>query len=109
MNWSVVYLPAALQDLRNLDGSQRILIRKAICKVSKNPLPLSEQGYGKPLGNKSNHNLTGFLKIKLKSTGLRIVYTLIRTADTMTIIVIGTREDEEVYAIAQRRAKKHDL
>ena len=33
MSWDVKYLPEALEDLRKLDGSQKILIRKAIQKV----------------------------------------------------------------------------
>lgn len=53
MKWDVVYLPEALDDLRGLDGSQRILVRKAIQKVTANPLPEYEGGYGKVLGNKN--------------------------------------------------------
>lgn len=42
MNWEVLYLPEALEDLRKLDGSQKILVRKAIQKVKRNPLPETE-------------------------------------------------------------------
>ena len=75
--WKVEYLPAALQDRRRLDGSVRKTVDKAIDKVSTNPLPVDEGGYGKPLGNKSGNNLTGLLK----------------------------REDETVYREASRRLK----
>ncbi len=109
MNWSVTYLPEALDDLKALDGSQRLLVRKAIAKVSKNPLPDYQNGYGKPLGNKSGTHLSGFLKIKLLSSGLRIVYKLIHTDDSMLIVIIGTRADEEVYEIAQKRIAKNKL
>lgn len=109
MTWNVQYLPEALKDLHDLDGSQRLLVRKAIAKVSKNPLPIYENGYGKPLGNKNGLDLTGFLKIKLRASGLRIVYKLVRTEDFMLIIVIGARADEEVYEIAADRALGHDL
>lgn len=95
MSWNVNYLPEALEDLRRLDGSQRILIRKAIQKISQNPLPETEGGYGKLLGNKNNINLSGFLKIKLRGAGLRIVYQLIRQDDDMLVIVIGAREDAD--------------
>ena len=37
MNWEVVYLPEALDDLRSLDGSQRVLVGKAIEKPSHFP------------------------------------------------------------------------
>ena len=109
MSWNVQYLPEALDDFRKLDGSQKILVRKAIQKVCQNPLPETEGGYGKLLGNKSSTNLTGFLKIKLRGAGLRIVYQLIRQGDYMLVIVIGVREDEEVYEIAQKRISKHNL
>ena len=33
MSWEVRYLPEVLDDFRALDGSQRILVRKAIEKV----------------------------------------------------------------------------
>ena len=55
------------------------------------------------------HSLTGFYKIKLRGIGIRIVYKLIRTETQMIVVVIGMREDEEVYEIAARRIKKHDL
>ena len=109
MSWNVKYLPEALDDFRKLDGSQKILVRKAIQKVCQNPLPETEDGYGKLLENKSSTNLTGFLKIKLRGAGLRIVYQLIRQGDYMLVIVIGVREDEEVYEIAQKRISKHNL
>lgn len=109
MNWTVKYLPEALKDLRALDGSPRKLVRKAIDKVSENPLPVSEGGLGKPLRNKGGNNLTGLLKIKLRSAGIRIVYKNIRQDNDMIVIVIGAREDDEVYDIAKQRATKHNL
>lgn len=109
MIWNVNYLPEVLEDLRKLDGSQRILIRKAIQKICQNPLPETEGGYGKILGKKNNTNLSGFLKVKLRGAGLRIVYQLIRQDDNLLVIVVGARKDEEVYKIANRRIIKHDL
>ena len=109
MSWAVSYLPEALDDLRALDGSQRVLVRKAIKKVSANPLPKAEGGYGTPLGNRSNKNLAGFLKVKLRAAGLRIVYRLIHREGQMLVIVIGVREDSEVYQEAQKRIDDHGI
>jgi mRNA interferase RelE/StbE len=109
MSWEVIYLPEALDDLRSLDGSQRLLIGKAIEKLKRNPLPETEGGYGKWLGNKSGRNLSGFLKVKLRGPGLRIVYQLLRVEDRVLIVVIGAREDSEVYDLANNRIKQHDL
>lgn len=109
MNWSLKYLPEAAKDLKALDGTQRVMTVKAINKVLTNPLPVSEGGYGKPLGNKNGNDLTGLLKIKLKNAGIRVVYKLIRTETEMLVVVIGARSDDEVYETAQHRAGKHDL
>ena len=109
MNWEVSYLPEVEKDLRQLARNQQLLVTKAIRKIKENPLPQAEGGYGKPLGHKRGINLTGFLKVKLRGAGIRIVYKLIRTDTQMLVVVIGMREDEEAYELAQRRARKHDL
>jgi mRNA interferase RelE/StbE len=109
MSWEVNYLPEADKDIAALARNQQIIVQKAIKKVKENPLPQSEGGYGKPLGHKHGTNLTNFLKIKLRGEGIRIVYKLIRTQTQMLIVVVGIREDEEVYEIAQRRRDKHNL
>lgn len=41
MNWNLVYLSDALDDLKLLDGSVRPIVVKGIQKVLKNPLPQS--------------------------------------------------------------------
>lgn len=109
MNWSVGFLPEAVKDLAALAGNQRLLVSKAIKKVSQNPVSVFEGGYGKPLGNKFGNDLSGFLKIKLKDSGLRVVYKLTRTESEMLIVVIGARADEDVYDYVKRRAEKHSL
>lgn len=103
MKYVVKYSSLALKDLYKLDNSCRQLVLKAIKKVSQNPLPDYEGGYGKPLGRKGNTDLTGYLKIKLRNKGIRVVYKLIRVDSIMYIIVIGTRQDDEVYEFAVRR------
>ncbi len=109
MSWTVTYLPEVRKDMRDLDGSPRMQVRKAIEKVRQNPLPTTEGGLGKPLGNKGGNDLTGFLKIKLRSAGIRVVYKVVRQEDEMIVIVIGARADEEVYDIARQRAIKYGL
>ncbi len=109
MNWDLDYLPEVQKDMLSLSRSQQLIVDKAIKKVKTNPIPQTEGGYGKQLGHRNGTNLTGFLKIKLRGEGLRIVYKLIRTETKMLIVVVGVREDEEVYEIAQRRAITHHL
>lgn len=109
MNWNLVFLPEAEKDFRNLAGNERIVVAKALNKVVENPLPINEGGYGKPLGNKNSNNLSGFLKIKLKNLGIRIVYKLIKIDSQMLVVVIGARADDEVYDVAKNRIDKHNI
>ena len=108
MSWTVDHFPEVEKDLQRLSNNQRKMVKKAINKVKENPLPNSEGGYGKPLGNKGNINLTGCYKIKLKDAGIRIVYRLQRTEHGMEIIIIGMRESAEVYDLAAKRIEQHD-
>lgn len=78
MIWQIEFYEEAVKDMENLDDSTRKEVMKGLIKVSQNPLPNTEGGYGKPLGNHSGVNLTGFLKIKFKQSGLRVVYFLER-------------------------------
>ena len=107
--WELSFFRGAREDLRALDGSQRIRVVKAIAKVQSNPLPSSEGGYGKPLGNKRLSQLSGLMKVKLKSDGIRIVYKLERIEHAMRIVVIGVRSDDAVYREAQKRRESHGL
>lgn len=109
MNWTLKYLPEVEKDLKQLGGNSRILVQKAIKKGQTNPLPVNEGRYGKPLGNKGETNLTGLLKIKLKSVGIRVIYKLIRTKTEMLVVVVGARADDEVYETANHSADKHNL
>lgn len=109
MNWEVRYLREAEKELDDLDGSTRIFVRKAIKKISINPLPVNEGGYGHPLSNKNGSDLAGFLKVKLKAIGIRIVYKLERRDNEFLIVIIGARADDEVYETASKRIHKYKL
>lgn len=102
--YEVAFYPDTLKDLKRLDGSQRKHVFKAIERIRTNPLPQNEGGFGKPLGNKAGTDLRGFMKIKLRGSGIRIVYRLIKIKGKMAIVVVGAREDMEAYRTAQRRA-----
>ncbi|RCX19978.1 mRNA interferase RelE/StbE [Anaerobacterium chartisolvens] len=104
--WTVEYLREAIEDIKRLDQEQRIQVIKAVIKVSVNPLPQAEGGYGKPLGNKNGVNLTGYCKIKLLKLGLRVVYNIVRESNIMKVIIVSARADDEVYILANRRKDK---
>ena len=77
MAWEIKYHPLAKEELARLDSSVRKIVLKGIIKVSANPKPQSEGGYGKPLENKAGNDLTGLLKIKYRDIGIRVVYKLV--------------------------------
>lgn len=101
--WEIVYIEAAVKDLQDLDGSVRKQVLRAIEKVAQNPQPKSEGGYGNPLGNRNGLNLTGYMKIKLRDVGIRVVYRIEEVNGVMRIIIIGARSDDEVYRLAVQR------
>ena len=109
MTWIIEFLEEAEKDMRKLDHSAQTQVLKGIRKVSQNPLPTEEGGYGKPLGNKSGINLTNLMKIKFRDLGIRVVYKVERVDGIMKIIVVSARTNEQVYKEAAKRREKHDL
>lgn len=109
MTWSVEFLEEAKKDMKKLERSASIQVLKGIQKISRNPLPVQEGGYGKPLGNKNGANLTNLLKIKFRDLGIRVVYKVERVEDVMKIIVVSARTDEQVYREAAKRREKYEL
>lgn len=105
--WNVKFCPEAVKDIKKLDNSLKKQVMAGIRKVSRNPLPQSEGGYGKPLGNISGTDLTGFFKIKYRGIGIRVVYTLVRQNNIMNIIVVSVRSDNQSYNIAENRKNKY--
>ncbi|AEM79462.1 type II toxin-antitoxin system RelE family toxin [Thermoanaerobacter wiegelii] len=105
--WDISFIPEAKKDLYKLDKNIRTIVYAGIEKVSSNPLPQSEGGYGKPLGNKHGNNLTGFFKIKYKNIGIRVVYTLVRDKKLMNIIAVSPRDDDYCYSVAEKRKRKY--
>ena len=95
--------------MKRLNHSVQIQVLKGIQKVSQNPLPAEDGGYGKPLGNKSGTKLTNLLKIKFRDLGIRVVYKIMRVDGVMKIIVVSARTDDQVYKEAAKRRDKYEL
>lgn len=103
MVWRIEFTKDAAKDVNKLREPSKSHVYAMLNKVAENPLPFTEGGYGKPLGHKRDGNLTGYLKVKLKGDGLRVVYRLERMEQTMIIIVVSVRDDNTVYKEAVRR------
>ncbi len=109
MNWSIGFLDEAKADMKRLDHSVQTQVIKGIKKVAQNPVSIYDGGYGKPLGNKNNTNLTGLFKIKYRDLGIRVVYKLEYSETMMKIIVVSARTDEQAYREAAQRREKHNM
>jgi mRNA interferase RelE/StbE len=109
MSYKIIYLPEAEKDSQKLDKSVMNVVRKTIENAAEFPLSKAEGGKGKPLGNKTGINLTNFLELKLRQSGVRVIYKVERTAEIMQIIIIGMRSEFEVYRDAKRRIDKYGL
>lgn len=92
-----------------LNKAEQKQVLKGIAKVSENPLPSSQGGYGKPLRNANRAHLAGLCKIKFRDLGIRVVYKPVLKEGTMVIIVVGVRTDGEAYLKADERRGRHAL
>jgi len=106
MIWKIEYIKEAQRDLLRLDPHDRKLILKAIEKTAERPLPPPDD-IGKSLGHRASSDLHGYYKIKLRSLGYRVVYSLVMDDGIMKIIVISIRNDDAVYLEAERRIGKN--
>ena len=98
----VVLTDEALGDLRNLDGSARGLVVKALGKLRDSP-----ELRGAPLGSRATGNLTGFRKLVVGDRQYRIVYRVEDDGSICVVWVVGARVDEECYRIAVARLQMH--
>jgi mRNA interferase RelE/StbE len=95
----------ALEDLRDLDGSERKIVLEALKKLERAPHQL-----GQPLGSRPSGNLTGFRKLVVGRKAYRILYWVQEDAepDDATIVVvwvIAERADNQAYELALGRLK----
>lgn len=98
----VVLTDDAVEDLRELDGSARKLVGKALKKLEASP-----EQRGEPLGSRSGGNLTTFRKLVVGDRDYRIVYRIEQDGTVVVVWVIGKRADEECYTLACSRLRLH--
>jgi len=98
MSYKLVLKDEVLEkDLPKLSSNQRILVYKQFKKLENSP------ELGKPLGNKSGYNLSGCRKLYVDKKKIRVVYRIIESEIIVEVIIVGKREDMEVYANATKR------
>jgi len=94
-----VYLTdEAREDLRDLDGSARCRVIKAMKKLEVQP-----EQRGEPLGSQVTGDLTTFRKLVVGDREFRIIYRVEQDGRVCVVWVIGRRVDRECYALAVSR------
>lgn len=101
MTFKINFTKESQQDYDKLDHSQQIHIRKSMQRIEESGLLT-----GQPLRGK----LADCRKLKHKKLGLRVVF---KQADfgieIIEIIVVGKRDDQEVYRIEVYRIAEKRL
>jgi mRNA interferase RelE/StbE len=98
----VVLTSEAREDLRDLDGSAKKVVLKAIRKLEVDP-----DKRGQPLGVRTSGGLTTFRKLVVGDRDYRIIYRIEQDGTVVVIWVIGRRVDEERYQLAIARLRLH--
>ena len=93
MSYKLKFLPTALKEWKNLDNSIRMQLKKKLEERLESPhVP------GSQLSGFKNH-----YKIKLRTSGYRLVYEVIDEEIYVLVIAIGKRDKNMVYKKAKER------
>lgn len=93
MTYKLAFDKRALKDWQKLDHSIREQFKKKLAKVLENPeIP----------ANKLREIPNGY-KIKLKSSGYRLIYQVENAQIRILVLAVGKRERSEAYDTAKSR------
>jgi mRNA interferase RelE/StbE len=98
--YRLLFVPSALAEWRDLDGSVKEPLRKLLKKRLDNPhVP----------GGALHGELAGYYKIKLKKQGVRLVYGVEDDALVVLVMAVDRREDGVAYRSAVSRLAERVL
>ena len=93
MSYKLKFLPTALKEWQKLDSTIQTQLKKKLKEHLESPhVP------GSQLSGFENH-----YKIKLRSSGYRLVYEVVEEEIYILVIAIGKRDKNMVYKKAQKR------
>ena len=96
--YKLKFLPEALKEWHQLDGSIKLIFRKAIKKRLIQP---------KVPGSELHGDLKGCYKIKLLKHGYRLVYTIEDNELVVLVLAVDKRENSIAYQSALFRLPSH--
>lgn len=87
------FLPTALKEWKKLDASIQSQLKKKLKERLQNPhVPASRL-----------HGFENHYKIKLRTSGYRLVYEIIESEIIVLVIAVGKRDNNLVYQKASKR------
>ena len=95
MSYKLLFLPSALKEWKKLGSTIQEQFKKKLRERIKNP-------------EVSGDRLTGqknYYKIKLRSSGYRLVYEMEKKTVTIYVIGVGKRDKSLVYKRALKRGR----
>jgi len=93
MSYELEFLESALKEWKKLDANTREQFRKKLVERCENPHVPS----AKPRGARDRY------KIKLRSSGYRLVYEVIDGELVVLVIAVGRRDRSAIYETASKR------
>ncbi|WP_432717909.1 type II toxin-antitoxin system RelE/ParE family toxin (plasmid) [Pantoea agglomerans] len=93
MTWQLEFDQRALKEWRKLGPTVREQLKKKLAECLESPRIEANKLSGMP----------DCYKIKLKSSGYRLVYQVIDDRMVVFVVAVGKRERSEVYSAASRR------
>ena len=96
MTYDLQFLPSALKEWQKLGSTVREQFKKKLVERLETPR----------VSGDALHGLENHYKIKLRSSGYRLVYRVEDQSVTVTVVAVGKRERSEVYKTAAARTGK---
>lgn len=93
--YKLKFLPAALKEWKKLDPPIQVQLKKKLRERLDNP----------HVEASLLHGFENHYKIKLRSSGYRLVYEVIKKEVVVMVIAIGRRDKDQVYKKAAQRKK----
>ena len=93
MSYNLKFLPTALKEWKKLDSTIQHQFKKKIAERLEKPHIRSSR-----LSGFENH-----YKIKLRTSGYRLVYEVIDSNLVVLVITVGKREKNRIYKKAKNR------
>lgn len=95
MSYELKFLPSALKEWKKLGATIQEQFKKKLEERLLEPVVPADRLRGQQ----------NYYKIKLRSAGYRLVYEVDKGEVTIYVIVVGKRENDEVYKQAIKRKR----